>query len=77
MVVSGEYQGWNAEYGSPPVTRSDWVISDETGWIYVSGRYPGLDPVRDKGKELTVVGKVEAKDQVYLKAEKITIGRLK
>lgn len=74
VTVSGEYQGWNGEYGSPPVTRSDWVIADETGWIYVTGRYPGLDPAKDKGKKITVVGKVEANDQVFFRAETIKIG---
>jgi len=73
-MVSGEYQGWSGGYGSPPVTRSDWVITDETGGIYVTGKSSGLDPVSDKGKKISVVGKVEANAQVYLIAEIITIG---
>lgn len=78
VIVSGEYQGWSSAYGSPPVTRSDWVITDETGWIYVTGRSSGLDPAEDIGKEISVVGKV-CKDngQVYLKAEMIIIRRAK
>ena len=74
VMVSGEYQGWSSEYGSPPVTRSDWVITDETGWIYVTGKSPGLDPVEDVGKGIAVVGKVcEDNGQAYLKAEIIII----
>ncbi len=31
--------------GSPPVTKTDWVIADETGALYVTGMRPqGLDP---------------------------------
>ncbi len=75
--MSGEYQGWSSEYGSPPVTRSDWIITDETGGIYVTGRYTELDPVKDKGKKITVAGKVEVSDgQVYLNAEIVTIGEI-
>ncbi|MDI6638381.1 MAG: hypothetical protein QME82_05685, partial [Bacillota bacterium] len=47
-----------------PVTRSDWLLKDETGWIYVTGgAIPGLSPWRkgDQGKEVDVLGVVEAK----------------
>lgn len=78
VMVSGEYQGWSSEYGSPPVTRSDWVITDETAWIYVTGKSPGLDPVEDVGMGIAVVGQVcEDNGQAYLKAEVIIIGRAK
>ncbi len=39
VTVVGYYRGWDllAEAGTPPpVTRSDWVIADATGAIYVS-----------------------------------------
>ena len=46
--VVGYYRGANLfgeAGGSPPVTRSDWVIADDTGAIYVTGIAPqGLDP---------------------------------
>lgn len=74
VTISGQYQGWSGGYGSPPVTRSDWVITDDTGWIYVTGKSAGLDPVNDIGKQVIVVGQVEANTQVYLNAEIITIG---
>ena len=74
VMVSGEYQGWSAEYGSPPETRSDWVITDETGWIYVTGKSSGLDPVEDRGMEIAVVGEVcEDNGQTYLEGELVII----
>jgi hypothetical protein len=46
--IVGYYRGANLfgeAAGSPPVTRSDWVIADDTGAIYVTGILPqGLDP---------------------------------
>ena len=71
VTVSGEYRGWEAGYGSPPVTRSDWILRDETGAIYVTGKAPpGLDPVEDRGKELTVYGVIRVKDdQAYIEAK--------
>ena len=73
VTVSGEYRGWESGYGSPPVTRSDWIVKDETGSIYVTGRVsPGLDPSEDIGKKITVSGVVKVKDgQAYIEAEKI------
>ena len=46
--ITGYFRGWNLygeAGGRPPVTRSDWVIADNTGAIYVTGAAPpGLDP---------------------------------
>ena len=74
VTVSGEYRGWESGHGSPPVTRSDWVIKDGTGAIYVTGKAaPGLDPTEDRGKGITVYGVVKVKgEQAYIEAEKIT-----
>jgi hypothetical protein len=39
----GYFRGWNVfgeASGSPPVTRSDWVIADGTGAMYVTGAAP-------------------------------------
>lgn len=71
VTVSGEYRGWESGHGSPPVARSDWVVKDETGSIFVTGRIPaGLDPVRDRGKAITVHGIVRIKDnQAYIEAQ--------
>lgn len=46
--VTGYYRGWDLlkeVKGSPPITRSDWVIADNSGAIYVTGLAPEtLDP---------------------------------
>ena len=41
VTVTGEYKGWQGEGYEPPVTRSDWVIKDETGLIYVTVKSQG------------------------------------
>jgi len=71
VTLAGEYRGWEPGYGSPPVTRSDWILKDETGGIYITGRVsPGLDPVEDIGKKVTVYGVVRVKDnQAYIEAK--------
>ena len=73
VTISGEYRGWEAGHGSPPVTRSDWILKDETGAIYVTARVsPGLDPAEDIGRMVTVRGVVKVKDgQAYIEAELI------
>ena len=71
VTIVGEYRGWEGGHGSPPVTRSDWVLKDETGSIYVTGKVsPGLDPTEDIGKEITVHGIVRVKGgQAYIEAQ--------
>ena len=72
VSITGEYRGWKMPEGlpgpsftGPPKTRSDWIISDETGWIYVSSRHRpviiGSGIVRLRGK-VTVVGVVKTKE---------------
>jgi hypothetical protein len=45
--IVGYFRGWNLygeARGNPPVSRSDWVIADASGAIYVTGAPPrGLD----------------------------------
>jgi len=74
VTISGEYRGWEPGHGSPPVTRSDCVLKDETGAIYVTGKVsPGLDPVDDRGKKITVHGIVRVKgSQAYIEAKIIS-----
>ena len=69
MVWSYFY--WSPWRLVPPVTRSDWVLKDETGSIYVTGKVsPGLDPVEDIGEKITVYGIVRLKDnQAYIEAK--------
>jgi len=71
VIIKGVYMGWKGE-GPPPVTRSDWVIDDNTGAIYITGKSPNLDPIKDVGKNITVVGYVRLKDTTpYIEAVKV------
>ena len=88
VTVVGYYRGWDLlrEAGTgPPVTRSDWVIKDTSGAIYVSARsgrqgLGSLDPAsrNDAGAILKLVGlvHVSAEGQPYIDAESIAIQTL-
>ncbi|GEM_PF-3671878 len=71
VVVTGQFQGWKGVDSGPPVTRSDWVLKDKTGAIYVNGRFPpGCNPPDSGiGKTVTVKGvlKVSEKGNIYIK----------
>jgi len=83
VVVVGYYRGWDLldEAGAPsPVTRSDWVIRDESGAIYVlagTGGEVTLDPgsMEDIDKVVRVVGVVRltAENQPYLEAMQVEL----
>ncbi|MGQ9556144.1 MAG: hypothetical protein ACUVWR_18740 [Anaerolineae bacterium] len=83
ITVIGYYRGWDllGEAGvGPPVTRSDWVIKDLSGAIYVSAhseaKVPdGLSPdsLEDTDAVLKVMGivRVSADGQPYIDAKSI------
>jgi len=76
VTVEGVYQGWQGGYGSPPVTRSDWLVEDDTGWLYVTGKPAGdLDPLDDIGRPIKVTGQLELTDEgePYLVAREVEI----
>jgi hypothetical protein len=76
VTIEGVYQGWKSGYGSPPVTRSDWLVEDATGWLYVTGKPAGdLDHLDDIGRPITVTGQVELTEEgePYLVAEEVEI----
>jgi hypothetical protein len=75
VTIEGEYQGWTGGFGSPPVTRSDWLVQDASGWLYVTGKPAGLDPVADVGQPIKVTGLVRITDdgEPYLEAQEIEI----
>lgn len=62
VKLVGNYRGWETGHGSPPVTRSDWVLQDFTGSIYVTGNSMGLKYPSDNGKPLTITGTVRLKE---------------
>ncbi len=79
VTVVGYFRGWDLLHearGGPPVTKSDWVITDASGAIYVSARSKaklGRDPssLNDVNTILALVGlvHVSAKGQPYIEAE--------
>jgi hypothetical protein len=83
VTVIGYYRGWDllheADMG-PPVTRTDWVIKDSTGAIYISAnseaKVPdGLNPdsSQDTGTIIKVMGivRVTENGQAYIEAKSI------
>jgi hypothetical protein len=76
VVLVGEYKGSLPEDGPPPFTKSDWILDDKTGELYITGTIPDLDPVEDIGKMLTVAGIVKiSKDGIpYLRAAYVEEG---
>jgi len=79
VTVIGEYRGWQSELGhGPPVTRSDWILRDETGEIYITGKSPRLDPIRDIGHNLLVTGivKISKYNYPYIDAKNIRSEKL-
>ena len=60
LTLEGMFRGWKASCASSAmITRSDWVIEDGTGCIYVSGSAPsGLSPAKPDNVRIVVSGKV-------------------
>jgi hypothetical protein len=85
VTLVGYYRGWDllAEAGSaPPVTRSDWVLKDDSGAIYVQSGLVvegdiSLNPSSktDTDKVLRVTGFVRVTDagQPYIEPELIEL----
>ena len=80
VEITGYFQGWDLlgeVGGTPPVTRSDWVIADAGGAIYVTGMLPaGLDPASkdDVGAVIYLVATVATRqEQVYLEATSLEV----
>ena len=84
VIVKGEYRGWRpspfapATKGGPPVSRSDWVLQDDTGEVYctvekeIQPPFPLL-PAAGVGRRIIVTGRValSAGAQPYLLAQTI------
>jgi hypothetical protein len=80
VEIVGYFRGWDLldETGeSPPVTRSDWVIKDNSGAIYVTGLLPeGLDPASQEQIETVIrlTARVATKgDAAYLVVQSIQV----
>lgn len=85
ITVIGYYRGWDLLHEanvSPPDTRSDWVIKDSTGAIYVSANSPVKlpemlkpDSMQYTGIILQVTGviRVTSAGQPYIEAKTIQL----
>ena len=83
ITIVGYYRGWDLLHEAntpPPVTRSDWVIKDSTGAIYISAHSEanvpeGLSPdsLQDTDIILRVNGivRVNEEGQAYIEAKSI------
>jgi hypothetical protein len=79
VEIVGFFHGWDELHemaAAPPVTRSDWVIADAAGAIYVTGALAGgLDPASDSGTLLRLGATVRSSPdgQVYLEARNVDV----
>lgn len=86
VTVIGYYRGWDSLHEAdmgPPATRSDWVIKDSTGAIYISAKSEakvpdGLSPdsLEDTGTILKVIGTVRVTEDGHAYMEAKTIERV-
>jgi hypothetical protein len=82
VTISGVYYGWRPPEGipgcesGPPVTRSDWALSDGQSCIYVTGGTT-LDPVNDRGTNVTVRAEVKQtkEGRAYLQSMGVQRGK--
>ena len=67
VSLTATFEGWQKAPGRPPVTRSDWVVSDEDGKsIYCTGAFPeNLRPgdSTSQGRKISILGRVHLDDQ--------------
>lgn len=85
VVIVGYYRGWNLlgeASGQSPVTRSDWVIKDNSGAIYVSaegdwladaGLVPGSLDDTTKVLRVTGVVRLTAEGQPYIEPTQVEL----
>lgn len=83
ITIVGYYRGWDLFHeanAAPPVTRSDWVITDATGAIYISANSEGKVPKRlrpssledmDSILEVKGIVRVTQQGQPYVEARSI------
>lgn len=83
VKVTGNFSGWKGKCaGSPPVSRSDWMIEGSTACMYVNGRLPpglsSIPPARGIGKPIVVIGEIiiDRFGKAYIQSEKISVREL-
>lgn len=76
VSLRGLFQGWNDRCPeSARITRSDWILRDQSGCIYVTGNLPAkLSPFKDKNEPVFVYATVALQDgKPYLEAHKVKV----
>lgn len=71
VVLTGAFRGWKGCPDSTMLSRSDWVLEDDTGCIFVTGTLPaGVSPESAKGERIQVTGHVvlDAKGKPAIRA---------
>lgn len=76
VFLEGRNAGWKPDpncqncAGGPPVTRSDWVLRDDTGCIYVTGVWA---PADTQGQKVFVEGvpRRGRSGQIYIEAKQV------
>ncbi len=71
VELTGTFRGWKGCPASAMITRSDWVLEDGSGCIYVSGAMPeGVSPEKAQGEHVRIKGRVlvDAKGKPTIKA---------
>jgi len=74
VIVEGVFMGWNGSCSSSIIkTRSDWIVEDQSGCIYVTGMIPTfLNPSAPKRENIRVEGKLTSlKNKPLLVAERV------
>lgn len=80
VKVTGTFSGWKGKCtGSPPVSRSDWMIDGNTACMYVNGRLPpelsSIPPARGIGKPIVVIGEIiiDSHGKAYIQSERVSV----
>jgi hypothetical protein len=72
LSLTGVFKGWKGKCkGSPPVSRSDWMIAEGTACLYVNGPLPkGLQAMSPHDERVTITGtvKIGHSGMAYIKA---------
>ena len=75
VVLEGIFRGWKGTCpSSSMLTRSDWILEDETGCIFITGRMPNnVSAVKPQGEQILVTGRVlmNKKGKPIIKADQL------
>lgn len=76
VAVRGIFRGWSGKCeSSAMLTRGDWILEDETGCIFITGRMPNnVSAVKPQGEYILVTGRVlmNKKGKPIIKADQLT-----